>query len=406
MITTRSIYSNPLFVLIAAAFLVTISMGIRQTMGLFAIPFSELGGGDRAWFGLTIAVQNLLWGCAAPFFGVMADRWGAHITAAVGSILYVLGLLIISQLDSWNLISGQFFIGIGMGACGMAISLSAVAKVTNPSKRSVYLGIVSAAGSFGQFAFIPLAHDLYATLGWAHSFIVLSFIAALMIPLAFGLYGAHYATQRTQVKSADISIQAVLQAALSHRGYILLSSGFFVCGFQVVFIATHLTAYLRDFGVSASAASWALAMIGLFNIFGTLACGYIGGRYSKSLALAWLYALRSIIIVLFLLLPLSDISAIIFGIFIGFLWLGTIPLTSGLVADFFGPRYMTTLYGIVFFSHQIGSFLGAWLGGIAYNYNGSYTAVWVLTIAFGFIASVLHYLIPEQNESHNDTIKS
>ncbi len=383
---------SPLTVIITASLLVTLSLGFRQSLGVYTAPFDEISDAGRQMFGLAIAVQNLLWGIAAPIFGGLADRYGAHKSALIGAILYSMGLFFMQDASLTNLFSGQILIGLGLGACGMSTALGAVSKISTPEKRSMLLGVVSAAGSLGQFLLVPIAGQLLMEFGWASSLLILSMIATIMIPLSYGLKGSHI---RQPEKGNHFSTKEAISQAFNHRDYLLLMAGFFVCGFQVVFVATHLIAYLVEHHISSEIASWSLALVGLFNIFGTLLCGYLGGKYRKKVILTWFYLLRSLVIALFLILPLTPITAIGFGALIGFLWLGTVPLTSGLVIYFFGVRYVTLIYGIIFFSHQLGSFLGAWLGGWAYENFQSYSIVWGLAILFGIISAALHHPIRE-----------
>ena len=380
-------------VIFSAIAIVMISLGTRQSLGIFALPFDELSTSDRQWFGFAIAVQNLLWGLSSPFFGAIADRYGAHKSALLGAVLYVCGLLIIADIGQWSFFLGQVMIGFGLAGCGLSIALGAVAKVCSEQRRSFILGVVSAAGSFGQFALVPISAHLFELYSWFGSFIILSVIATFLIPFAFALKYSH--TPLAARKSSDQTMRSVLIEARTHKDFILLTLGFFVCGFQVVFIATHLTAYLIDNGIISTTASYALALIGLFNIFGTLFAGWLGGRYRKKTVLTGLYLLRSLVILIFILVPLTPTTAILFGVFIGFLWLGTVPLTSGLVAYFFDVKHLSLLYGIVFFSHQVGSFLGAWLGGLTFEAYGSYMPIWILAILFGLVSAALHYPIKE-----------
>jgi len=296
-------------------------------------------------------------------------------------------------LSSEAVMLGQFLIGVGLGGAGFSVVLGAVGQAAPPEKRSFALGIVTAGGSFGQFAFVPVAEFFLDRFGIGGAMLALAAIACTMAGFAFGLRPA----QRDAVGAlaASQTLRQALIEALTHRGYVLLTIGFFVCGFQVVFIATHLPAFLQDLGIDQFYAAWALALVGLFNIIGSLTAGWLGGRYSKRNCLGLLYAGRSLVIVAYLLLPISGFSPLVFGATIGLLWLGTVPLTSGLITVFFGTRYLSMLYGIVFLSHQLGSFLGAWLGGLLYDLQGSYDHMWWLIIASGFVATALHMMIRE-----------
>ena len=383
-------------IIAAGAFFICATMGIRQSFGLFLLPYtSELGIG-RDTFSFAIALQNIIWGLASPLFGALADRRGPVPAVALGGLLYTTGLLIMASADSgFALGLAQMFVGGGMAGAGFSVVLGTVGKVTRPEKRSFALAIVTAAGSFGQFAIVPLAQlgiDLFDMRG---GILLLTVFAALIIAAAPLL---RLPPDAVRARAGDANSE-VLKIALTSKSYVLLFCGFFVCGFQVVFVSTHLPAYVSDAGLPGSAAATALALIGLFNIFGTLVCGWVGDRMPKKDALAIFYLLRSLVIVLFLLLPLTPATVAVFGAAIGFLWLGTVPLTSGLVAVFYGPRHLSMLYGVIFVSHQLGSFLGAWLGGVLFELSGSYDIVWYIAIALGVAAAVLHYPIQEKADA-------
>lgn len=383
------------WVVIAAAILVSVTMGTRQAFGLYMPSFNEINGTGREFFGLAIAMQNLLWGVASPMAGALADKYGCGRVAIIGSLAYGLGLLAMSVSIPLGLFGGQFLIGLGLAGGGFSVALGAIGKNVPAEKRTFALGIGSAGGSFGQFALVPISDILAVQLGWAAAFACLAGIAvALMLPSSFVL--KNYDVQLT-AKSLDRKLKDVLSEALGKADYILLTIGFFVCGFQVVFVATHLPGYLADHNISSTIASWSLSLIGLFNIFGTLICGWLGTRYSKKNCLGILYVLRSIVIIIFIMAPPTPISTLVFSSALGLLWLGTVPLTSGLVAHFFGPAYMSMLYGFVFLSHQIGSFMGAWLGGFLYDVTSDYALMWYLTAISGFVAAGLHLPIKEHN---------
>ncbi|MEX2407852.1 MAG: MFS transporter [Rhodovibrionaceae bacterium] len=382
-----------ILILLSGSILITINMGLRQSFGLFLPPISEQLGTGRELFAQAIAIQNLAWGATSPFFGALADRFGARYIASLGGFIYVLGMLAMGlAISSETILVGQFLVGIGLGGAGFSVVLGAVGQAAPPEKRSFALGIVTAGGSFGQFAFVPIASFFLDSFGVMTAMLCLAAIASTMIGLAFGLRPPEEGSGGRMMAQ---TLRAALSEATTHRGYVLLTIGFFVCGFQVVFIATHLPAYLQDFGIDQRYAAWALAMVGLFNIVGSLTAGWLGGRMSKRNCLGFIYAARSVVMIAFLLLPISGTSAVIFGAIMGLLWLGTVPLTSGLIVVFFGTRYLSMLYGIVFLSHQVGSFLGAWMGGLLYDLQGSYNLMWWLTIASGFVATALHMMIKE-----------
>ena len=383
-----------LLITLAGATLVSATLGIRQVFGLFLQPVSlELGTGFQL-FSLAIAVQNLIWGLSSPLFGAAADRHGPWRIAAIGALLYGGGLfLMASFVTEAGIFIGQILVGLGLGSAGISIAIGAVARAAPPEKRSLALGLVTSFGSFGQFALVPLTQILMVTGGWQFALLMLSVIMASMVAVAMGL--------RTPAGSArpidwpDLTIGAALQQAVNSRDYILLTVGFFVCGLQLVFITTHLPTYLHDAGLSPDISSWALALIGLFNIIGAFVCGWLGGVVSKKKSLATVYLLRGITIAAFILIPPTPLTALLFGACMGLLWLGTIPLTSGLIVVFFGPRYLSMLYGLVFLSHQIGSFVGAWFGGVWYDWFGNYETMWWLNAAAGLFAFVVNWAIRE-----------
>ena len=377
----------------AAAFFICITMGVRQSFGLFLPLYTAELVIGRDTFSLAIAVQNILWGLASPVFGALADRRGAVSALLIGALLYTGGMLVMAAAGGGGtLFLAQAMVGLGLAGAGFSVVLGTVGKVVTPKNRSLVLGIVTAAGSVGQFVLVPVAQwgiDAFAMRGGVLFLAGIAFLMALVAPLMRLPKGAPMAAAHSSV--------AVLRTAFRSRSYVLLFLGFFVCGFQVVFIATHLPAYVADAGLSTSAAVSALALIGLFNIFGSIFCGWVGGVMPKKNALAIFYLLRSLVIVLFLLFPLTPLSVVVFGAAIGFLWLGTVPLTSGLVAVMFGPRHMSMLYGGVFVFHQVGSSLGALAGGALYEITGTYDAAWFISIALGVVAAFLHYPIKEQS---------
>lgn len=385
-------------IIAVGAVYICITMGLRQGFGLYLAPLTQMLGIDRGDFALAIAMQNIVWGLASPVFGMLADKRGPVLAAALGGVFYFAGMVLMAMAgDGGALFAAQTLIGFGMAGAGFSVILGAVGKAANPSRRSFALAIVSAAGSLGQFLFVPLAQWGISALGARDSLLMLSFVAALLILFA-PLLKTKPPAGRANTTMENFSAKEVLRLALSSRSYVLLLSGFFVCGFQVVFVATHLPAYVADAGLSVAAAANALALVGLFNIVGTMVCGWAGDRYSKKNTLAVFYLGRSLVIILFLIAPQSDLTVMLFGAAIGFFWLGTVPLTSGLVAVFFGTRYMSMLYGVVFVSHQIGSAMGAYLGGVFFDASGSYDAVWFICIALGVVAAVLHYPITEKTD--------
>ena len=383
--------------LMAAAFLVMVTLGIRQSFGLFLLPVTEALGTGREVFSLALALQNLLWGIASPFAGALADKFGAGRVAAIGTLFYAGGLVVMANFVSPSgLMMGQLMIGIGLGSAGVSIALGAVARAVAPEKRSLALGMVTSIGSFGQFAVLPVTQIFIDGYGWQVSLLLLSGLSASMLASCLLMARDEKVREVRTADIANITMNGMLKTALSSTDYLLLTVGFFVCGIQVVFIATHLPTYLQDAGIGPEIASWALGLVGLFNIIGSLLAGWLGSFVSKAKLLAWLYLMRSVIIIGFLILPPSPMTALLFGAAMGLLWLGTIPLTSGLIVVFFGPAFLSMLYGVTFFSHQIGSFLGAWLGGWIYDNLGSYDLMWWIIIGSGVFAFIINLMIDER----------
>ena len=386
--------SRWIIILLSASALVSVTFGVRQVFGLFLMPISiELDSGLQL-FSLAIAVQNLIWGVSSPFFGALADRYGAWRVAGFGTLVYATGLLTMAfMVNETGIFLGQILIGIGLGSAGISIAIGVVARAAPPKKRSLAMGLVTSFGSFGQFALVPISQIMMNEHGWQFALVILSAIVASMITFSLGM---RVRTRDPQpIEGAIQTAASALREATSSRNYILLSVGFFVCGLQLVFITTHLPAYLRESGVSIDIASWSLALIGLFNIIGALVCGWLGGFLSKKKTLAIVYLLRGLIIAGFVSLPASPTVALLFGAAMGLLWLGTIPLTSGLIITFFGPRHLSMLYGLVFLSHQLGSFFGAWFGGVWYDWYGNYDAMWWLNAAAGIFAFLVNWAIRE-----------
>lgn len=396
MVSSSSTLSSDrpwLRVLIVGAALVTVTFGIRQVFGLFVAPMATTLGTGVQMIALAIAVQNLVWGFSSPFFGALADRIGAWKVALIGAAIYTGGLLSSALIVSpGGVFLGQALIGLGLGSAGISIALGAVGQVVPPERRSIAFGLVTSFGSFGQFALLPVTQMLIGDHGWQMALLILSFLTAAMMAMALGM---RTAPQARTADVAELSTTEALRVAAGSRDYILLTAGFFVCGLQLVFITTHLPVFLLDNGVDASIASWSLALIGLFNIIGAFACGWLGGKVSKRKALASVYLLRGVIMCSFFLLPVTPVSALVFGAAMGLLWLGTIPLTSGLIVTFFGPKHLSMLYGIAFASHQVGSFVGSWLGGILYDLTNSYSIMWWLNVGAALFAFTVNWIIRE-----------
>ena len=383
-------------VILSGALILSLCMGVRQSFGLFLAPVTLDLGIGRESFALALAIQNLLWGLIQPVTGMIADRFGAGRVVVAGAAVYTLGLIHMSGAETvldLHLGAG-LLVGFGTAATGFAVVLGAVGRLVAPGRRSMALGVASAGGSFGQFVIAPAGQALIAAQGWPGALITLALITALMAPLALALAGPPDGGRHAEASPMTLG-QAIGEAS-GHSGYRYLSSGFFVCGFQVAFIAVHLPAYLGDVGLTGETAALALALIGFFNIIGTFVCGALGGIYSKKYLLSLLYLLRSLAVAVFLVAPKTETTVLGFAAAMGFLWLGTVPLTSGLVGQIFGVRYLSTLFGIVFLSHQIGSFLGVWLGGYAFDVLGTYDPVWMGSIVLGIGAALLHLPINEQ----------
>ena len=390
--------SRPLaLVLLYAALIVCVAMGIRHSFGLFMAPMSADHGWNREIFSFAIALQNLLWGAAQPFAGLAADRFGARRVLAAGTVLYALGLLGMAWASTGGGFAASAGVLIGIAQSGVTYSVvfSAMGPLLPPEKRSWAMGVVAAAGSFGQFLMVPLAASLIGGFGWYATLIVFAALATTMMPL-----GAALTRGLAPAAAAGVGSQSARQAfgeASRDRGFVLLTVGYFVCGFQVVFIGVHLPTYLLDKGLSANVGMTALALIGLFNVFGTYGAGYLGSRLPKRYLLAAIYTLRSVAIAVFLAVPLTAVSVYLFAMIMGLLWLSTVPLTNAIVAQIFGVRYLGMLSGFVFFSHQIGSFLGVWLGGRLFDATGNYDTVWGICIALGVVASLLNAAVDESS---------
>ncbi|MCI1711648.1 MAG: MFS transporter [Chiayiivirga sp.] len=382
-----------LLAIACAAFLVTVSMGIRQSFGLFMQPVGDAFGVGREFFGFAIALQNLLFGVAQPFVGAIADRYGTRRVVVAGGVVYAAGLVLaaLAQSSSQVMAALGFLIGLGLSGTTFVVLMAAIGRWVRPEQRSLAFGLVTAGGSFGQFAVVPLAQGLIATLGWRSGMLGLFALMLVSLLAVLGLKGDASASGESAAQSRE-PLSAALRRAAGSRHYWLLNFGFFVCGFHIAFIATHFPAYLVDQGVAAGVGALALGLVGLFNIAGSYLFGIWGGRHSRPWLLAILYAARALAIAVFLLVPLSATSALVFAAVFGFLWLGTVPLTSGAVASMFGLRYLSTLYGVVFLSHQVGSFLGAWLAGRLFDATGSYDAVWLTSIVLGLFAAAVSAL--------------
>lgn len=382
-------------VLLAGGVVLTLAMGVRHGFGFWLQPISQANGWTRETFSLAIALQNLMWGAFGPFAGMACDRFGTARVVIVGALLYAASLLWMALVtDATLFVLGAGILGGGALACTAFGAISGIVGRAAPvEKRSWAFGISSAASSFGQFVLMPVEQQLIAYTGWQNAFYILAIVLLLaMLPMAWYLREPAYSDQGGHAQS----IGEAIREAFGHKSFLLLVAGYFVCGFQVVFIGVHLPAYLQDKGVvDPDVAVMALALIGLFNIFGSYYAGKFGARLPKRYLLSSIYITRSVVIALFLLAPLSSASVYVFAAAMGFLWLSTVPLTNGVVAGIFGVKYMAMLSGFVFFSHQVGSFLGVWLGGYLFTREGSYNTVWMITIALGVFAAVVNLPINE-----------
>jgi MFS family permease len=388
-----SVWRTSGWILLGSALILALSLGTRHGFGLFLPPMSAQFGWGREVFAFAIALQNLVWGLAQPFTGALADRFGAAKVVFIGGILYAAGLALMSLADSPASLSLSAGLLIGMGLSGTTFSiiLGVVGRALPPEKRSMGMGLASAAGSFGQFAMLPGTLGLIGWLGWSMALVALGLLVAFILPLV-----AMLKDKPVPVAAGDQTLREALHEACTHSGFWLLAFGFFVCGFQVVFIGVHLPAYLVDQHLPATVGTTVLALIGLFNVFGTYIAGWLGGRMSKPRLLTGLYLLRAVVIVLFLWAPLTQTTAYLFGISMGLLWLSTVPLTNGTVATLFGVRNLSMLGGIVFLFHQLGAFLGGWLGGVVYDHTGNYDLIWHVSIALSLMAAALNWPVRER----------
>jgi MFS family permease len=401
--TARMSWRTPTVIIICGCLMAMLSFGPRSALGFFLTPMSQENGWGRDVFSQALAMQNLLWGAAQPFAGVIADRYGALRVLAAGVMMYVLGLALMANAHSPAMLelSAGGLLGFGLSGCSFNIVLAAFGKLLPERWRSLAFGAGTAAGSFGQFLFSPLAVALSDAYGWQNALMIFAGLCLVMLPLSLALatprnVGAPGATLSNAGATASQSLKQALAEALSHRSYMLLVLGFFTCGFQLAFITVHMPAYLADKGISASVGGWTIAVIGLFNIVGSLSSGWLGGRLPKRYILSVIYLIRALAVLAFISFPVTPVSAIIFGAVMGLMWLSTVPPTNGLIAMMFGTRWLAMLAGFAFFSHQVGGYLGVWLGGIAYEHTGSYDVVWWLSILFGVLSALVNLPIVEK----------
>ncbi|OTG61269.1 MULTISPECIES: MFS transporter [unclassified Acinetobacter] len=401
---SQSQFSKPLiYMLIGSAMILALSLGVRHGFGLYLVPMSNEFGWGHNVFSLAIAMQNLIWGAAQPFTGALADKYGSKIVVAIGGVLYTIGLLLMAiSSTGWLLnLSVGLILGLALSATSFSVLLSAVGRAAPPEKRSLAMGVASAAGSFGQFIMLPSTLLLLQNYGWSAALVVSAILIAFIVPLAWMLKAPAFVVANAPTNQVQLSFKDILIIAKNHKPFWFLALGFLVCGFQVVFIGIHLPGYLIDHGFNATTGTVFLALVGLFNIVGTYTAGWLGGKYSKPKLLMGLYGLRGIAIIAFLLLPLSTLTIYSFGVVMGLLWLSTVPLTNGIVANMFGIKYLSMLSGIVFFTHQVGSFFGGWLGGVNHDVTGNYDLIWLFSIALSVLGVLVHFFVDEKAVVHD-----
>jgi MFS family permease len=390
-------WRTPAFVVGCGCLIALLSFGPRSALGQFLTPLSLSGNWGRDVFSLAVAIQNLLWGVGQPFAGAVADRFGAIRVLCMGAILYALGLVLMahSTTPAMLQLSAGVLIGFGLSGCSFNLVIGALGKLVPEDWRSFAFGAGTAAGSFGQFLFSPLARALIDWLDWQTALVIFAAMMLLILPLSLAL-ATPSADSSPLAGAPRQSLHQALSEAFGHRSYVLLVLGFFTCGFQLAFITVHLPTYLLDRGLSADAGAWTVGVIGLFNIVGSLSSGWLGDRMPKRFILSFIYFGRALAVVAFITLPASPTAAIVFGAVTGLLWLSTVPPTSGLVALMFGTRWLAMLFGFAFFSHQVGGFLGVWLGGLLFEQTGSYTVVWWLSVFFGVASALINLPIVEK----------
>ena len=385
----------PFFVIVGGSVLLLISFGLRHSFGLYLIPITDHLNTGRELFAFASALNVLMIGIGSPLFGALSDKYGSGRASILGIILVVLSLFWMSNVQgALSIIGSQTLFGLGSAGCGTAVVLGAVGRSVQAVNRTLALGIVMAAGSFGQFIMVPSISYLIEIFGWSHSLKLLTFVASIMIIFSFFI---NFSQKSESSKSGtNQTLKEAIIEAFKSKSFNFLSLGFFVCGFHVTFVAVHLPAFVKDENLPFWVGGWALALIGIFNIIGTIYFGYLGDRLSKKNLLALLYSLRGLLFLVFIFLPKTELTVLVFASLLGILWLSTVPLTSGIIIVFFGPYYMSMLYGWAFFVHQIGSFFGSWFGGRLFDHYGSYDLMWWICVALGFVAALLHMPIVEK----------
>lgn len=387
---------TPEVILICGCLIGFVTFGPRASAGLFQLPMSHELGWGREIFSFSIAIQNLLWGVGQPFAGALADRFGTIKMLCLGALLYAVGLLVMAHSTTPGMLTlgAGMLVGIGLSGCSFNLVIGAFGKLMPEKWRGIAFGAGTAAGSFGQFVFPPIGSTLIDTLGWHETLMFFAASILFVLPLSIPLATRALASGDTN-KRPKQSVKAAIAEAIRHPSYVMLVIGFFTCGFQLAFITAHLPAYLNDIGMPAWVGGWTLAVIGLANAVGSLTAGWLSGRMPKRWILSAIYLGRSLAVLCFILAPATPQNALIFGLSMGFLWLSTVPPTSSLIAVMFGTRYLAMLYGFAFFSHQLGGFLGVWLGGILYEQTGSYMGVWWISIALGIASALINLPIRE-----------
>ena len=391
---TQTHWRTPVVILVCGGIILSLSLGTRHSFGLYLQPMTLDLDWTRQTFAIALAIQNLVYGIATPLAGMIVDKYGAPRVLFGGTLLYALGMVLMAySTTGWEFtLSAGLLVGIALSCSGFSTVFGVVGRAFPPEKRTTALGIAAAAGSFGQFLMLPYGQTLINQLGWHYALLACAATILLVLPLATVLAE----DKKAQSREHKQSIPEALREAFGHSGFVLLCSGYFVCGFQLMFISVHFPAYMIDQNMTPETGMMALALIGLFNIFGSYTWGWLGNRYTKKYVLAALYFTRAAAFAIFISAPVTPLSVYLFGATIGFLWLGTVPVTSGLIAHIFGVKYLATLTGIAFLFHQVGSFLGVWIGGYLFDTTGSYRLMWLLTIALGVLAGLINLPINER----------
>lgn len=391
-LTKRFSIASPIIMLVCGSIILALALGLRQSFGIFLKPMTGDLGYSRETFSFALALQNLVWGITQPFTGWIADRYGTNKALLIGALAYVLGLVFMANSTTGIglTLSAGVLIGVGLGGSSFAVIFGALGRAFDESKRSLVFGIAGTGASFGMFAMLPFGQFLLNSVGWTEALVVLAITCALMFPLSAGFIEQKHPLEEKR------DTRAALIQAFRHRDFWLLGIGFSVCGFQVVFMLTHLATFIQDQGLSLTIAVNALAIIGFANMLGSLLAGYLGGKFPKPYLLSSIFFLRALVISLFIVTPLSQTTVYLFSTAIGLIWLGTVPLTNGVLASIFGVKYLSTLSGIVFVMHQIGSFAGGWLGGVLFDRTGSYNIIWITAILLSLVAAFIYIPIKEK----------